>query len=192
MQIALGGDSAGGNMTCVLAQKLRNKRGPKVALQIPLFPETGLPFATLAGSENRTGVCLDETLRPPPGPAYRSRTCSVGWLLYVHMCLYVRLLSFMAGGQCTSPRGICMQTLATSCTGLYLETARVLLFAWNLLPHDVDMQQPYVSPLNTENLSGLPPAVLVRELQERDGRLCENIACRSTVASCMLQGKQQL
>lgn len=47
-QIALGGDSAGGNMTCVLAQKLRDEHGPQLALTVPLFPETALPFDTLS------------------------------------------------------------------------------------------------------------------------------------------------
>ena len=44
VQVALGGDSAGANMTCVLAQRLRDNSGPKLALQVPLFPETALPF----------------------------------------------------------------------------------------------------------------------------------------------------
>ena len=98
-QVALGGDSAGGNMTCVIAQRLRDNGGPKLALQVPLFPETALPFDTLAASENRTG--------------------------------------------------------------LYLETAGILLFARNLLPNDADMRQPYVTPMNAETLAGLPPTILV-------------------------------
>lgn len=99
MQVALGGDSAGGNMTCVLAQRLRDNGGPRLALQVPLFPETALPFDTLAASENRTG--------------------------------------------------------------LYLETAGILLFARNLLPNDADMRQPYVTPMNAESLADLPPTILV-------------------------------
>ena len=35
-------------MTCVLTQKLRDEAGPKLALNVPLFPETALPFETLA------------------------------------------------------------------------------------------------------------------------------------------------
>ena len=35
-------------MTCVLAQKLRDERGPQLALNVPLFPETALPFDTLS------------------------------------------------------------------------------------------------------------------------------------------------
>ena len=49
IQIALGGDSAGGNMTCVITQRLRDTKGPRLALNVPLFPETALPFDTLAG-----------------------------------------------------------------------------------------------------------------------------------------------
>lgn len=58
-KIALGGDSAGGNMTCVLALKLRDEGGPRLALQVPLFPEAAFPADTPAGSENRTGLYLE-------------------------------------------------------------------------------------------------------------------------------------
>jgi acetyl esterase len=58
-KIALGGDSAGGNMTCVVALKLRDEHGPRLALQVPLFPEAAFPGDTLAGSENRVGLYLE-------------------------------------------------------------------------------------------------------------------------------------
>ncbi len=58
-RVAIGGDSAGGNMTCVIAQKLRDEKGPKLALQMPIYPEAGLPFATKAGVENRSGSYVD-------------------------------------------------------------------------------------------------------------------------------------
>jgi acetyl esterase len=58
-RIAVGGDSAGGNMTCVIALKLRDEHGPRLALQGPLFPEAAFPGDTLAGSENRTGLYLE-------------------------------------------------------------------------------------------------------------------------------------
>jgi acetyl esterase/lipase len=58
-KIAVGGDSAGGNMTCVIALKLRDEAGPKLALQVPLFPEAAFPGDTLSGSENRTGLYLE-------------------------------------------------------------------------------------------------------------------------------------
>jgi acetyl esterase len=58
-KIALAGDSAGGNMTCVIALKLRDEHGPRLALQVPLFPEAAFPGDTLSGSENRTGLYLE-------------------------------------------------------------------------------------------------------------------------------------
>jgi acetyl esterase len=42
-KIGVGGDSAGGNMTCVMALKLRDENGPRLALQVPLFPEAAFP-----------------------------------------------------------------------------------------------------------------------------------------------------
>ncbi|GGY98749.1 alpha/beta hydrolase [Streptomyces poonensis] len=58
-RIALGGDSAGGNMTCVLALRFRDGNGPALALQVPLFPETAFPADTPAASENRSGLYLE-------------------------------------------------------------------------------------------------------------------------------------
>ena len=58
-RIALGGDSAGGNMTCTISLRLRDTGGPRLALQMPLYPETALPFETKAGIENRTGTYVD-------------------------------------------------------------------------------------------------------------------------------------
>ena len=98
-RIALGGDSAGGNQTCVIAQKLRNEKGPQLALQMPLYPEAKMPFDTPAGVEN------------------------------------------VSGG--------------------YVDTAGVLLFVWSLLPQGVDYSQPYVTPLNATDFTGLPRTLLV-------------------------------
>jgi acetyl esterase/lipase len=58
-KIGVGGDSAGGNMTCVLALKLRDENGPRLAVQVPLFPEAAFPADTQAASENRTGLYLE-------------------------------------------------------------------------------------------------------------------------------------
>ena len=58
-RIALGGDSAGGNMTCTICLKLRDENGPKLALQMPLYPETKMPFDTAAGIENVSGGYVD-------------------------------------------------------------------------------------------------------------------------------------
>lgn len=58
-KIGVGGDSAGGNMTCVMALKLRDENGPRLAVQVPLFPEAAFPADTLAASENRSGLYLE-------------------------------------------------------------------------------------------------------------------------------------
>ncbi len=58
-RIGLGGDSAGGNQTCVIAQKLRNEGGPQLRLQMPLYPEAKMPFDTPAGAENISGGYVD-------------------------------------------------------------------------------------------------------------------------------------
>ena len=58
-RIALGGDSAGGNLTCTVSLKLRDTGGPKLALQMPLYPEAEMPFATPAGVENVSGGYVD-------------------------------------------------------------------------------------------------------------------------------------
>lgn len=58
-RIALSGDSAGGNMTCTISLKLRDENGPKLALQMPLYPEAQMPFDTPAGIENVSGGYVD-------------------------------------------------------------------------------------------------------------------------------------
>ena len=58
-RIALGGDSAGGNLTCTISLKLRDENGPKLALQMPLYPEAKMPFDTAAGVENISGGYVD-------------------------------------------------------------------------------------------------------------------------------------
>ncbi len=98
-RIALSGDSAGGNQTCTITQMLRDKGGPKLALQMPIYPEAMMPFFTAAGVEN------------------------------------------VSGG--------------------YVDTAGVFLFLWSLLPPGTDYTQPYVTPLNARDFSGLPKAILV-------------------------------
>ncbi len=58
-KIGLGGDSAGGNMTAVISLKLRDTGGPRLALQVPLYPEAAFPADTVAASENRSGLYLE-------------------------------------------------------------------------------------------------------------------------------------
>ncbi|EKM53474.1 uncharacterized protein PHACADRAFT_125240 [Phanerochaete carnosa HHB-10118-sp] len=84
-RISVGGDSAGGNMAAVTALRMRELKGPKIALQVLIYPEAKVPFETLAGAEN--------------------------------------------------------------CTGLYLETQGVLLFAWNVLPQGKNHTDYDITPL---------------------------------------------
>ena len=39
--------------------KLRDENGPRLAVQVPLFPEAAFPADTLAASENRSGLYLE-------------------------------------------------------------------------------------------------------------------------------------
>ncbi len=58
-RIALGGDSSRGNLTCTIVLKLRDEAGPRLALQMPLYPEAAMPFTTAAGVENVSGGYVD-------------------------------------------------------------------------------------------------------------------------------------
>ena len=46
-------------MTAVTALRMRELNGPKIALQVLVYPEAKVPFETLAGSENCTGLYLE-------------------------------------------------------------------------------------------------------------------------------------
>ena len=46
-------------MSAVLSQMMRDKKGPKLALQVLLYPECKLPFETKAGRENHSGYYLE-------------------------------------------------------------------------------------------------------------------------------------
>jgi acetyl esterase len=46
-------------MTCTISLKLRDESGPKLALQMPLYPEAAMPFDTRAGIENVSGGYVD-------------------------------------------------------------------------------------------------------------------------------------
>ena len=43
-KIAIGGDSAGGNLTAVVAQMVRDQGGPRLALQLLIYPATDFTF----------------------------------------------------------------------------------------------------------------------------------------------------
>jgi len=58
-RLCLGGDSAGGNLTAVIAQRCRDEQGPAIALQTMVYPVTNLSsFATASYSEFADGYQL--------------------------------------------------------------------------------------------------------------------------------------
>lgn len=78
-RLALGGDSAGGNLTAGAVIRLRDEGGPRVALQVLIYPASQPQFEMLSFYENAQGYLLttadmawfwDNYLGP--GPAYRA------------------------------------------------------------------------------------------------------------------------
>jgi acetyl esterase len=57
-RIAVGGDSAGGNIAAVMALLARDRRGPRLLLQILVYPVTNHDFGTASYRENGTGFVL--------------------------------------------------------------------------------------------------------------------------------------
>jgi acetyl esterase len=57
-RIAVGGDSAGGNLAAVMALLARDRRGPRLLLQILVYPVTNYDFGTASYRENGTGFVL--------------------------------------------------------------------------------------------------------------------------------------
>ena len=57
-KLAVGGDSAGGNLTAVVAQMARDRRGPNILLQVMLYPVTDHNFATMSYQQNAEGYLL--------------------------------------------------------------------------------------------------------------------------------------
>lgn len=54
-QIAIGGDSAGGNLAAVVAQVARDYDGPEIAHQVLIYPVTDHSFDTASYAENADG-----------------------------------------------------------------------------------------------------------------------------------------
>jgi len=57
-RVAIGGDSAGGNLTAVVAQMARNKGGPKLVHQLLIYPVTDAAMETPSYRENAEGYFL--------------------------------------------------------------------------------------------------------------------------------------
>jgi acetyl esterase len=56
--IAIGGDSAGGNLAAVVAMLARDKGAPHITLQVLIYPFTGADLDTQSARENATGYFL--------------------------------------------------------------------------------------------------------------------------------------
>jgi acetyl esterase len=59
-RLAVGGDSAGGNLSAVLAIQARDAGGPELALQVLVYPVTDTDLTTASYRENGEGFLLDE------------------------------------------------------------------------------------------------------------------------------------
>ncbi len=57
-RIAVAGDSAGGNLAAVVSQMARDRKGPKLALQVLVYPVTDTAFDTPSYRENAEGYLL--------------------------------------------------------------------------------------------------------------------------------------
>ncbi|HEY7251833.1 MAG TPA: alpha/beta hydrolase [Methylomirabilota bacterium] len=57
-RLAVGGDSAGGNLAAVMALLARDRRGPRILLQALVYPVTNYDFGAKSYVENATGYVL--------------------------------------------------------------------------------------------------------------------------------------
>jgi acetyl esterase len=57
-RVAVGGDSAGGNLAAVMALLARERHGPRLLLQMLVYPVTNHDFGTPSYRENATGYML--------------------------------------------------------------------------------------------------------------------------------------
>jgi acetyl esterase len=98
-RFAVCGDSAGGHLAAVVSLMARDRNGPRIDLQILIYPITDFSFDTPSYEENKEGYMLSRDL--------------MKWF-------------------------------------------------WNhFIENENQANEPYVSPLRAENLSGLPPALIV-------------------------------
>jgi acetyl esterase len=61
-RIAIGGDSAGGCLSAVVAQMARDRSGPKLCFQLMIYPVTDFSFGTPSYKENAEGYFLTTTM----------------------------------------------------------------------------------------------------------------------------------
>lgn len=61
-RIAVGGDSAGGNLAAVIALMARDRGGPNLAHQLLIYPVTDYAFETPSYSENAEGYMLTQPM----------------------------------------------------------------------------------------------------------------------------------
>ena len=57
-RMAVGGDSAGGNLAAVVAQMARDRANPSLALQLLVYPMTAVDFETVSYRDNADGYLL--------------------------------------------------------------------------------------------------------------------------------------
>jgi acetyl esterase len=61
-RIAIGGDSAGGNLTAVVALMARDRKGPALRFQLLIYPVTDFDFGTASYRENAEGYFLTTSM----------------------------------------------------------------------------------------------------------------------------------
>ena len=59
-RLAVGGDSAGGNLAAVISQMARDQGGPEIRYQLLIYPTTARDFETPSMKENGTGYFLEK------------------------------------------------------------------------------------------------------------------------------------
>jgi acetyl esterase/lipase len=98
-RLAVGGDSAGGHLAATVALMARDRKGPRIDLQVLIYPITDYNFNTPSYIENKEG---------------------------------------------------------------YMLTRDLMIWFWNQFIEDENQaNDPYVCPLRAENLSDLPPTLIV-------------------------------
>jgi len=61
-RVSIGGDSAGGNLTAVVALMARDRRGPSLRHQLLVYPVTNFDFSTASYEQNKQGYLLSQAM----------------------------------------------------------------------------------------------------------------------------------